>query len=64
MPRLKAHFITLNTPRTLYFIISLVIALIAVAAVFISSLAALPISNFWLMTVAYVVLALACVIRA
>ncbi len=55
---------TLNTPRTLYFIISLVIALIAVAAVFISSLAALPISNFWLMTVAYVVLALACVIRA
>ena len=64
MPRLGAHFMTLNTPRTLYFIISLVIALVAVAAVFISSLAALPISNFWLMTVAYVVLALACVIRA
>ncbi len=54
---------TLNAPRVLFFIISLVIALVSVLSLWITQLGALPISNFWLMTIAYVILALACVIR-
>lgn len=50
---------TLNAPRQLYFIIAVVIALIAVISVF----AAPGIPAFWLMTVAFVILALACVIK-
>jgi hypothetical protein len=54
---------TLNAPRVLFFIISLVIALVSVLSLWITQLGALPISNFWLMTIAYVILALACVIK-
>jgi hypothetical protein len=53
----------LNAPRVLFFIISLVIAILGVLSAFIVGMANLPISNFWLMTIAYVILALACVIR-
>jgi hypothetical protein len=53
---------TLNAPRVLFFILSLVIALVAVLARFISGFS-MPIEGFWIMTIAYVVLALACVIK-
>ncbi|MDO8359374.1 MAG: hypothetical protein Q7T08_04965 [Devosia sp.] len=53
----------LNAPRILFFVISLVIALLGVLSVFIAGMPTLPISNFWLMTIAYVILALACVIK-
>lgn len=53
----------LNAPRQLYFVIAVVIALVAVLSAFISALAFIPISAFWLMTIAFVILALACVIK-
>ncbi len=53
----------LNAPRVLFFIISLVIALLGVLSVFIAGMPTLPINNFWLMAIAYVILALACVIK-
>ena len=53
----------LNAPRQLFFIISLVIAILAVLSVYVAALAVIPISAFWLMTLAYVILALACIIR-
>ncbi|MEO6396164.1 MAG: hypothetical protein ABIO40_09675 [Devosia sp.] len=53
----------LNAPRSLFFIISLVIAILAVLSVYIAALAVIPISAFWLMTIAYVILALACIIK-
>ncbi|MEQ1770042.1 MAG: hypothetical protein ABL879_09400 [Devosia sp.] len=52
---------TLNAPRVLFFIISLVIAILAVLSFYISALAI--ISSFWIMTIAYVILALACIIK-
>ncbi len=51
---------TLNAPRQLFFIIAVVIALLAFASYF---LAAIPLSSFWTMTIAFVILALACVIK-
>lgn len=54
---------TLNAPRVLFFIIALVIAIVAVLAVYISAMGAIPISPFWLMTIAFVILALACVVK-
>jgi hypothetical protein len=53
----------LNAPRVLFFIISLIIAIVAVLSAFVRGVPELPINNFWVMTIAYVVLALACVIR-
>ena len=54
---------TLNAPRVLFFIIAVVIAIVAVLSVYVSALAAIPISAFWLMTIAFVILALACMIK-
>jgi len=53
----------LSAPRVLFFVISLIIALIGIASVFVRGMPQLPISDFWLMTIAYVILALACLIR-
>ena len=53
----------LSAPRVLFFVISLIIALLGVASVFVRGMPQLPISDFWLMTIAYVILALACLIR-
>jgi hypothetical protein len=54
---------TLNAPRMLFFVIAVVIAIVAVLSVYVAALAAIPISAFWLMTIAFVILALSCVIR-
>ncbi len=53
----------LTAPRVLFFIISLVIAILGVLSAFIRGMPELPINDFWLMTIAYVILALACLIR-
>jgi hypothetical protein len=53
---------TLNAPRQLYFIIAVVIAVVAVISV-VSATPFLPISAFWTMTIAFVVLALGCLIK-
>jgi hypothetical protein len=52
----------LTAPRMLFFILSLVIALLAVLSAFVTGMPDLPIDNFWIMAIAYVVLALACLI--
>ncbi|HWA18194.1 MAG TPA: hypothetical protein VG757_04300 [Devosia sp.] len=52
---------TLNAPRVLFFIIAVVIAIIAVLSYFIAAVAVIP--SFWLMTIAFVILALACMIK-
>lgn len=52
----------LTAPRMLFFIVSLIIALLSVLSVFIAGMPQLPINNFWLMAIAYVILALACLI--
>ena len=52
----------LNRPTQMFFIISLVIALIGVLAA-VNVLVALPIASVWIMTIAYAVLAAACLIR-
>lgn len=51
---------TLTAPRQLFFIISVVIALLAVISYFISFI---PVPAFWQMTVAFVILALACLMK-
>lgn len=53
---------TLNAPTKLVFLISLLIAVIALVGAF-GFLAMIPISAVWIMTVAYALLALACVLR-
>jgi hypothetical protein len=50
----------LTAPRQLYFIIAVVIALLAVLSYFITFI---PIPAFWQMTVAFVILALACLMK-
>lgn len=50
----------LTAPRQLYFIIAVVIALLAVISYFITFI---PIPAFWQMTVAFVILALACLVK-
>ncbi len=55
---------TLNAPRVLFFIVSLIIALIGVLSVFIATMAQFPNQAFWLMTIAYVILALACIVKS
>jgi hypothetical protein len=47
----------------LFFVIAVVIAIVAVLSVYVAALAAIPISAFWLMTIAFVILALSCMIR-
>lgn len=53
----------LSAPRQLFFIIAVVIAIVAVLATFISALSFIPIAPFWLMTIAFVILALACLVK-
>ena len=50
----------LTAPRQLYFVIAVVIAILAVISYFIQFI---PIPAFWQMTVAFVILALACLIK-
>jgi hypothetical protein len=52
----------LTAPRMLFFVISLIIAIVAVLSVFIAGMPTLPINNFWLMTIAYVILGIACLV--
>jgi hypothetical protein len=54
----------LYAPRRLYFVVAVVIALVAVLSVFVSALAVIPISSFWLMTIAFAILGIACLVRA
>jgi hypothetical protein len=54
---------TLNPPRQLFFIIAVVIAIIAVISAFIDTFAFIPNTGFWLMTLAFVILALACIMK-
>jgi hypothetical protein len=51
----------LNPPTTIVFLIAVIIAIVALLAGF-SILPALPISSFWLMTVAFVLLAVSVLI--
>ena len=53
---------TLSAPTTVVFIVSLVIALLGLLAG-LGVITALPISAFWIIVVAYVVLAAACVLK-
>lgn len=46
----------------LFFVISLIIAILAVLSVFIAGMPTLPINNFWLMTIAYAILGIACLV--
>jgi hypothetical protein len=52
----------LTAPRMLFFVISVIIAVLAVASVIITGMPVLPISNFWLMTIAYAILGIACLV--
>ncbi len=51
---------TLNAPRQLFFIIAVVIAILAVISAFVSFI---PVPAFWQMTLAFVILALACMVK-
>lgn len=53
----------LNAPRMLFFVIAVVIAILAVLSRAIAGMPRIPIDDFWLMTIAFVILALACLIR-
>jgi hypothetical protein len=50
----------LTAPRQLYFVIAVVIALLGVISYFINFI---PIPAFWQMTLAFVILALACLVK-
>lgn len=52
----------LSPPTTLVFIITVVIAIVAALAA-LGVIPGLPIASVWIMAVAYLVLALACVLR-
>ena len=52
----------LSPPTNLVFIITVVIAVVAALAA-LGVISSLPIASVWLMAIAYVVLALACVFR-
>lgn len=53
---------SLNAPTQIVFIISLVIAVIALLMVF-NIVTFIPLAAFWVMTIAYVVLAAACMFK-
>lgn len=53
---------TLSAPTKLVFLISLVIAILGLLAG-LGIFAIIPLSAFWLMTIAYVVLAAACMLK-
>ena len=52
----------LSAPTNLFFIISLVIALLGILAG-LGILAIIPVPSFWLVTIGYIVLALACLLK-
>ena len=52
----------LSAPTTVLFIVSVVIAVIAALAA-IGTLAAIPVASVWIMAIAYIVLALGCLIK-
>ncbi len=52
----------LSPPTTLVFVITVVIAIVAALAA-LGIIPSLPIASVWLMALAYVVLALACVLK-
>jgi hypothetical protein len=54
---------TLNAPRVLFFVLSLIIAILAVINSFVQIVAVVPNTSFWLMTIAFVILALSCMIK-
>lgn len=53
---------TLNAPTQIVYLIALVIAIIAVL-MFLNVITFIPIAAFWVMTLAYVVLAVACLLK-
>ena len=53
---------SLSAPTNVVFIISLVIAILGLLAG-LGVFAIIPLSGFWLMTIAYVILALACMLK-
>jgi hypothetical protein len=53
---------TLNAPTQIVYIIALVIAIIGLL-MFLNVIAFIPIAAFWVMTLAYVVLAAACLLK-
>ena len=54
--------IRLNAPTTIMFVISLVVALLA-ALTAVGTLAVIPVASVWLMAIAYIVLAVGCLIK-
>ena len=52
----------LSAPTQLIFIVAMVIAIVALLR-FVNVIAFIPNSSFWVMTLAYVVLAVGCLIR-
>ncbi len=52
----------LSAPTTIIFVISLVVAALAALAA-VGSFAIIPIASVWLMAIAYVVLAVGCLIK-
>ena len=52
----------LNAPTQIVYIIALVIAIIALL-MFLSVITFIPVAAFWVMTLAYVVLAVACLLK-
>ena len=52
----------LSAPTTVLFVVSVVIAVLAVLAA-IGTLASIPVASVWIMAIAYVVLALGCLIK-
>jgi hypothetical protein len=55
-------FMKLSAPKTIVFIISLVVAIVA-ALTALGSVALIPIASVWIMAIAYVVLAIGCLIK-
>jgi len=54
---------TLSAPTQIVFIIAVVIAVVALVMALTTALAFIPISAFWMMTIAFVILAGACLLR-
>lgn len=55
---------TLFAPRQLYFVVAICLAVCAVISVFISAVALMPLQAFWLMTIAFAILGVACLVPA
>ena len=55
--------LNLYAPRQLFFVIAVLIAIVAVLSVFIAALDVIPISSFWLMTIAFAILGISCLVK-